>query len=178
MPVTGPTLSTLIRVVGRRPRRRFGRWCCAWRLLIGVGLTLLERQPRRLLASIVVAGVVVSIVQAGQRQQWMVALVLGAIALAAVVCPMADAAVGRRSEYAADRYAAGKGLGPQLATALEVLETRRERPARWTSRLLSRHPDVQRRMVALRQPKTEDALRQLQAQLSAQPDAEGSFRRW
>jgi Zn-dependent protease with chaperone function len=120
----------------------------------------------------------VSIVQAGQRQQWMEALVLGSIALAAVVCPVADAAVGRRSEYTADRYAAGKGLGPQLATAPDLLDTRRERTARWMSRLLSGHPDVQRRTVALRQPKTENALRQLQAQLSAQPDAEGPFRSW
>jgi STE24 endopeptidase len=140
-------------------------WRCASRFLIGVGLILLERQRRRLLSGIVVAGVFVSIVQAGQRQQWMVALVLGAIALAAVVCPVADAAVGRRSEYAADCYAAGKGLCPQLVTALEVLDSRREHPALWTSRLLSPHPDVQRPVVALRQPKIKAALRRLPAQL-------------
>jgi Zn-dependent protease with chaperone function len=38
-----------------------------------------------------------------------------------MACPLADAAVSRRSEYAADRYAADVGVVPQLAGALQIL---------------------------------------------------------
>jgi len=47
--------------------------------------------------------------------------VLSVVAVCADVCPLVDAAVSRRGEYAADRYAAGVGVEPQLAAALQVL---------------------------------------------------------
>lgn len=82
-------------------------WRFASRLVIGIGLaTVGRRQPLRLLAVVVLAGVVVAVVQALQQRQWAVAAVLSAVAVCAVVCPLVDAAVSRRSEYAADRYAA------------------------------------------------------------------------
>ena len=85
-------------------------WRFASRLVIGIGLaTVGRRQPLRLLALVVLAGVVVAVVQAVQQRHWAVAVVLSAVAVCAVVCPLADAAVSRRSEYAADRYAAALG---------------------------------------------------------------------
>jgi Zn-dependent protease with chaperone function len=88
-------------------------WRFASRLVVGIGLaTVGWWQPLRLLAVVVRAGVAVAVVQAVQQRQWAVAAVLSAVAVCAVVCPLIDAAVSRRSEYAADRYAAGAGLGP------------------------------------------------------------------
>jgi ABC-type Co2+ transport system permease subunit len=98
-------------------------WRFASRLVIGIALaTVGRRQPLRLLAVVVLAGVVVAVVQAVQQRQWAVAALLSAVAVCAVVYPLVDAAVSRRCEYAADRYAAGVGLGPQLAAALPVLD--------------------------------------------------------
>ena len=125
-------------------------WRFASRLVIGIGLaTVGRRQPLRLLALVVLAGVVVAVVQAVQQRQWAVAVVLSSVAVCAVVCPLADAAVSRRSEYAADRYAADVGVGPQLAGALQVLAGRQPRRVGLVARLLSRHPQVGRRIEAL-----------------------------
>ena len=124
-------------------------WRFACRLLIGVGLAMFGRQPRRLLAAVVVAGVVVAVVQAVQQRQWTVALVLGGVALAAVACPLLDAAVSRRGEFTADRYAAAAGLGPELAAALQTLDRRGSRRRGWTARALAHHPDLDRRVAAL-----------------------------
>ncbi len=127
-------------------------WRFASRLVIGIGLaTVGRRQPLRLLALVVLAGVVIAVVQAVQQRHWAVAVVLSAVAVCAVVCPLVDAAVSRRSEYAADRYAATAGLGEQLAAALHVLDggRRRRRRAGLLARLLSRHPEVGRRIEAL-----------------------------
>ena len=125
-------------------------WRFASRLVIGIGLaTVGRRQPLRLLALVVLAGVVVAVVQAVQQQQWAVAVVLSAVAVCAVVCPLVDAAVSRRSEYAADRYAAGVGLGPQLAAALQVLDGRQRRRPGLVAGLLNRHPSVARRIAVL-----------------------------
>jgi STE24 endopeptidase len=125
-------------------------WRFASRLVIGIGIaTVGRRQPLRLLAVVGLAGVVVAVVQAVQQRQWAVAAVLSAVAVCAVVCPLLDASVSRRSEYAADRYAAGVGLGPQLAAALQVLDGGQRRRPRVVARLLSRHPSVARRIAVL-----------------------------
>jgi STE24 endopeptidase len=125
-------------------------WRFASRLVIGIGMaTVGRRQPLRLLAVVVLAGVVVAVVHAVQQRQWAVAVVLSAVTFCSVVCPLADAAVSRRSEYAADRYAAGAGLGPQLAAALQVLAGRQRRRPGLVARLLSRHPSVARRIAVL-----------------------------
>jgi Zn-dependent protease with chaperone function len=125
-------------------------WRFASRLVIGIGLaTVGRRQPLRLLAVVVLAGVVVAVVQAVQQRQWAVAVVLSAVAVCAVVCPLVDAAVSRRSEYAADRCASGAGLGSQLAAALEVLDGRQRRRPGMVARLLCRHPSVAQRIAVL-----------------------------
>jgi Zn-dependent protease with chaperone function len=125
-------------------------WRFASRLVIGIGIgTVGRRQPLRLLAVVVLAGVVVALVQALQQRQWAVAVVLSAVAVCAVVCPLVDAAASRRGEYAADRYAAGAGLGPQLAAALQVLDGGQRRRPGMVARLRSRHPSVARRIAVL-----------------------------
>ena len=125
-------------------------WRFASRLVIGIGLaTVGRRQPLRLLAVVVLAGVVVAVVQAVQQRHWAVAALLSAVAVCTVVCPLADAAVSRHSEYAADRYAADVGVAPQLAGALQVLAGMQRRRAGLVARLVSRHPEMSRRIEAL-----------------------------
>jgi len=97
-------------------------WRIATRLTISIVLSVVGRQSRRPLAAVAAAGVIVAIVQAGQQRNWMTAVILGGGAFAGVLCPLSDAAIGRRSERAADRYTATAGLGPQLAAALQTLD--------------------------------------------------------
>jgi len=124
-------------------------WRIATRLTISIVLTALGRQPRRPLAAVAAAGVILAIVQAGQQRNWMTAVILGGAALAWVLCPLSDAAISRRSERAADRYTATAGLGPQLAAALQTLDHAGHQPRSWTARALARHPGVDRRVAAL-----------------------------
>jgi STE24 endopeptidase len=125
-------------------------WRFASRVLIGIGLaTIGRRQPMRLLALVVVAGVVVAVVQAIQQRQLAVAFVLSTVSICAVVCPLADAWVSRRSEYAADRFAAQCGAGPQLVAALTRMDQGRGRKQTWTQFALNRHPSIERRVDAM-----------------------------
>jgi STE24 endopeptidase len=122
-------------------------WRIASQLLIGFGMIIAGRQPRRLLGGVVIAGVIVAPLQAEPGQRWMIAAALGGLVLALVACPLADAAVRRRSEFAADRFAVEAGLGPQLATVLERLDSGGSSGVR---RWLATHPTVERRTTALR----------------------------
>lgn len=126
-------------------------WRFGSRLVIGIAMaTVGRRQPKRLLAGVVTAGVVIAVAHSVQRQQWGAVSVLCALALCAVACPLADAAVSRHSEYAADRFAARHGLGPQLVTALLAMD--RAAPAQsdgWTKRVLSGHPSLEPRLRSL-----------------------------
>jgi STE24 endopeptidase len=129
-------------------------WLAApWRLttsmFIGIVRALARRQPPRGLAAVITTGVVVAIVQAVQARQWSVALVLTGVTVAAVLGPAADAALSRRSEFAADRYATGAGVGPALASALQILGRGRRRQPGLPSRVLSRHPTNPQRIEAL-----------------------------
>jgi Zn-dependent protease with chaperone function len=125
-------------------------WRFAARTVIGLGLaTVGRRQPMRLLAAVVMTAVVVAVVQAIQQRQVAVALVLASVALCAVVCPFADAWIARRSEYAADRFAAHCGAGAALVTVLVRVDRGRDHPRGWTRRLLSPHPPTARRVAAL-----------------------------
>jgi STE24 endopeptidase len=133
-------------------------WRCAARLILGLSFAIAGRiQPLRLAAAVATAAVVVAIVQAIQAQQWAVVVVLSSVAGASVICPLADAVVSRRSEYAADCYTAQRGLGPQLAAALQTLTRSPRRPLGWTARLLSRHPELDRRLEWLAQGATAPA---------------------
>jgi STE24 endopeptidase len=125
-------------------------WRFASRLVIGIALaTVGRRQPMRLLGVVAAATVVVAVVQAIQQRQFAVALVLGTVAVSAVVCPLADAGVSRRSEYAADRFTAGVGAGSQLADALRQMDRGAGPRQGWTQRALNRHPSVERRVAAI-----------------------------
>lgn len=130
-------------------------WLAApWRYAAGVlvGFCLARIGRRRLWPTAVVAlaAVVVAVVQAVQRGDWPAAAVLGGLAAASIACPFADAAVGRSSEYAADRYARSVGAGPDLATALRFIGDGRRSGllATW----VERHPTVPRRVERLQRP--------------------------
>ncbi len=123
-------------------------WRLTARLLTGVASTLAGRQTRLGLAVVMVAGVAVAVARALHQGQWMPGGVLAFVGLAVVLCPLADAAVSRRSEYAADRFAADHGLALELAAALRVLNDGHRSACGW-SRLLSSHPASEQRIRAL-----------------------------
>jgi STE24 endopeptidase len=122
-------------------------WRLATRLLVGIASAFTRPQPSR--ALVIFAGIAVATEQAVQTKQWGVALVLTGVTLAAILCPVADAALSRRSEYAADRYAEGAGVGPELASALQILGSGHGPRPNGASRLLARHPTTLRRIAEL-----------------------------
>ena len=79
----------------------------------------------------------------------MVGGVLAFAGLAALLCPLADAALSRRSEVAADRFAADHGLARELAAALHAMDEGRSVAAGWSRRLLASHPTSEHRISAL-----------------------------
>jgi hypothetical protein len=86
-------------------------WRAASRLVVGLCYGLAgRRQPLALLGIVVVAAVAIAVGQAVQQGHWAVAAVLSGVFVCAVVCPLADAYVARRSEFAADRFAAARVL--------------------------------------------------------------------
>jgi STE24 endopeptidase len=118
------------------------------RLLSRVTSALGARQPRPLLALLLTAQVVVAVVQAIDRGQWLIAGVLAGVALATVLTPLAHALISRRSELAADRFAADHGLASPLASALRTLAG--HRPVAGQPRdLLASHPALGQRIDAL-----------------------------
>jgi STE24 endopeptidase len=128
-------------------------WLAApWRLTTSmffcIARALSRRQPQRGPAAVIVTGIVVAIVHAVQARQWSVVLVLTGVTVAAL-CPVADAALSRRNEFVADRYATSAGVGPALAAALQILGRGYVRQPGLASRLLSRHPTSLRRIAAL-----------------------------
>jgi STE24 endopeptidase len=123
-------------------------WRVAASLLTGLASILAGRQPRRGVAIVVVAGLAVAVTRALLHGQWLVGGVLAFLGLAAVLCPLADAAVSRRSEFAADRFAADHGLALDLAAALSAIDDAQGSPG-WPERLLASHPTTSRRIHAL-----------------------------
>jgi STE24 endopeptidase len=126
-----------------------GPWRLTTRVLTGLANILAGRQPRPWLAVVVVAGLAVAVARALQQGQWMVGGVLGFVGLAAVLCPVADAAISRRSEFAADRFAADHGLALELAATLGAMDDGRSVAAGWSRRLLASHPTSEQRTRAL-----------------------------
>jgi STE24 endopeptidase len=124
-------------------------WRAASRLVVGLCYGLAgRRQPLALLGTVVVAAVAIAVGQAVQQGHWAVAAVLSGVVVCAVVCPLADANVARRSEFAADRFAAARGAAPELASALVQLGGSVP-SVRGIARLVSRHPSIERRLDAL-----------------------------
>jgi STE24 endopeptidase len=118
------------------------------RLLSRVACALAGRQPRPLLALLLTAQVLVAVVQAIDRGQWLLAGVLAGVAMATVLTPLAHAVVSRRSEFAADGFAADHGLASPLASALRTLAG--DPPLAGQPRdLLASHPALGQRIDAL-----------------------------
>ena len=63
--------------------------------------------------------------------------------------PLADPAISRQSEFAADRFAADHGLALELAAALHAMDDGRRGACGWSWRLLASHPTSERRIGAL-----------------------------
>jgi STE24 endopeptidase len=125
-----------------------------WRLASHLVLAFVSKAARGTQSSrsfliVVLAGVTVAVLQAVQQHNWPVAFVLRTVSFCAIACPTADAALARRSEYAADRYAHALGYGQQLASALRILGDGRGPRATLTARVLRRHPSTSRRIRAL-----------------------------
>ena len=123
-------------------------WRATASVLAGLASTLAGRHPRQGLSIVVLAGLAVAVFRALQQGQWMAGGVLVVVGLTAVLVPLANAAISRRSEYAADRFAADHGLASELTAALRVLNNGNRAPRGWW-RLLSTHPTSEQRIKAL-----------------------------
>jgi STE24 endopeptidase len=123
-------------------------WRATSSVLAGLASTLAGRHPRQGLSIVVLAGLAVAVIRALQQGRWMAGGVLVVVGLNAVLVPLANAAISRRSEYAADRFAADHGFAIELAAALRVLDDGKRAPRGW-SRRLSTHPTVEQRIRAL-----------------------------
>ena len=77
-------------------------WRATASVLAGLASALAGRHPRQGLSIVVVAGLAVAVIRALQQGRWMAGGVLVAVGLTAVLVPLANAAISRRSEYAAD----------------------------------------------------------------------------
>jgi STE24 endopeptidase len=129
-------------------------WRVWSRFVVGVCVAIAgRRQPPGLLALVVAAAVLVAVVQAVQRADWVTASALCVLTACAVTVPLVDAAVSRRGEWAADRFAVSAGAGYQLACALTALyDGGGHHRMRLLDRLLARHPEADERIAALLAP--------------------------
>lgn len=124
-------------------------WRVARNLLIDLSSTLAGRRSRRGALIALVVGLIVAATRALHQGQWMLGGVLVFLGLAVVLCPLADAAISRRAEFAADRFAADHGLAVELAAALHALEGGQGATYGWSQRLLASHPTSDQRIRAL-----------------------------
>ena len=95
------------------------------------------------------AGVVIAVVQAVHQGHGLAGGVVAAVALWSVVCPLVDAWVCRRAEFAADRFTADRGLAIELTAALGALHGPSSSTSGWPRRLLATHPTTEERISAL-----------------------------
>ena len=123
-------------------------WRATARGLTGLAKFLAGRHPRQGLSIVAVTGLAVAVIRAQQQGRWMAGGVLVVVGLTAVLVPLTNAAISRRSEYAADLFAADHGLAIELTAALRVLNDGNRATRRW-SRLLSTHPTSEQRIKAL-----------------------------
>jgi Zn-dependent protease with chaperone function len=122
-------------------------WRLAYRVGGRIAAPLAARQPRALLAVVVLTAFIIAISQAVQHGEWSSAAVLSALALCPVISPIADAAISRASEHAADRYAAQIGYNTALALALRTTHVGEASQPRHP--LLRDHPGIDRRLRRL-----------------------------
>jgi Zn-dependent protease with chaperone function len=127
-------------------------WLAApWRLVAAIFAGLLRAIVRHVptaRASLVLVPVVgvIAAVQLAQHHAWAALAVLVGLALIVAVEPLAQAAVSRASERAADDYTARLGSGPDLAAALQRGQIR-HRTAPW----LATHPRLADRLDRLQE---------------------------
>ena len=120
-----------------------------WRVVAAVFGSLLRAIVRRvptahaalLLVPLVGA---VAVVQMVQHHAWLSLSMLVGLALVAWVRPLADAAICRASERAADEHTVNLGTGTDLATALETFHTG-DTASRWRAS----HPSLASRLEHL-----------------------------
>jgi STE24 endopeptidase len=84
--------------------------------------------------------------QSAQQHRWAPLAVLTIVAVALTACPVADAALSRASELAADEYAAGVGSGTDLASALGCFQSS---PSVWFRGVRASHPPIDLRIARL-----------------------------
>lgn len=87
--------------------------------------------------------------QAVEHGQGVATVMLTGLAAALVGTPVADAAMSRAAERAADRFAASVGAGADLASALVAMGANSPAASRWGLRLLDGHPSTTSRIEAL-----------------------------
>lgn len=102
------------------------------------------RQPRALLAVVILTAFIIAVSQAVQHGEWSSATVLSALVLCPFISPVADAAISRASEHEADRFAAQIGYGLSLSRALRSAEASQSRCS-----ILHDHPATDRRLRRL-----------------------------
>jgi len=124
-------------------------WRVARSLLTDLASILAGRQSRRGGLIAVAVGLAVAVTRTLHQGQLMAGGVLALLGLTWVFCPLADAAMSRRAEFAADRFAADHGLALELAAALHVLDDGHPAARRWSQRLLASHPTSDQRIRAL-----------------------------
>jgi STE24 endopeptidase len=142
-------------------------WRLFYRAVLRASLHLAGRQPRGLLAGIALAGFGVATAQAARQGAWGTVVILGALVVFGLSTPVADAAMSRVSERAADRFAADAGYGEDLARALQTLDHRPARHRRLTDRVLDSHPDSELRIEQLRFYSAEGRSRSMDALIAA-----------
>jgi Zn-dependent protease with chaperone function len=125
-------------------------WRLAAAMFDGLLRAIVHRVPtaRAALVLVPVVGVVAG-VQLAQQQAWAPLAVLVGLALAVGVQPLAEAAVTRASERAADEHTTQAGFGPDLAAALQQRPVN-DRSRRW----LATHPRLIDRLEHLVEPPT------------------------
>ncbi len=124
-------------------------WRRAAGFTLGFAMGLVGRRQSRKLTAVVAVGVLVTaVVQALQRSDWVTAAVLAALPIFGFGAPLADAALSRASERAADRYTAAVGMGPALAGALRNVGGV-SADAGALRRAFDRHPPLEDRLVEL-----------------------------
>lgn len=123
-------------------------WRAFYRTAVAVCARLTGSQPASALVVVAAAAFGIAIGQGVQEGQWSTIAVLSALVVFSIVTPLADAAISRASERAADSFAARVGLGAELALALAALGSGHQRRGfRW---LVERHPRTSRRLEDLK----------------------------
>ena len=116
--------------------------------MFGGLLRLIVRTVPTAKAALVLVPVLVGMagVQSAHRHAWAPLAVLAVLAAVLTLHPVADAALSRASELAADKYAASVGSGPDLASALAVVP---RSPTASSDGLRTSHPSVDVRIARL-----------------------------